>query len=319
MIGIYKITNLINGKPYVGQSVDIHKRWKREKEDSKNVKSNSYNYPLMRAFRKYGIDNFSFEVIEECNIEELNEKEIYWIDFYDSFFHGYNQTPGGDSTSREPKEKIIGIINDLKNTDMIHKDIAAKWDISIEMVQGINTGRYWKHNADYPLQKRKQAKIYYCQECGKEISRGASLCQKCYRALKSYNMSNGIEKINNNGSFNVPDKEILLNQLYDNNGNFTEVARLHDVSDNTIRKWCIIYDIPHNSSDYKIKKVKEKVREFKIGVIQLDKTTEEEINRFDSLVAATNSIGVDSNATSHISDVCRGKRKTAYGYKWKFA
>lgn len=65
MVGIYKITNTINGKSYIGQSKDIHKRWKREINDSTNINSNSYNYPLMKAFRKYGIDNFNFDIIEE--------------------------------------------------------------------------------------------------------------------------------------------------------------------------------------------------------------------------------------------------------------
>lgn len=156
MTGIYKITNLINGYAYIGQSVDIEKRWKREKEESNNPNGRGYEYPLMRAFRKYGFDNFNFEVIEECEIEELNEKEIYWIKFYDTFFHGYNQTLGGDNTAMQPKEKVIGVINDLMNTNMFHKDIASKWGMSIEMVQGINTGRYWKYNANYPLQKRKR-------------------------------------------------------------------------------------------------------------------------------------------------------------------
>ena len=198
MTGIYKITNLINGNSYVGQSVDIHKRWRQEKEDSNNVNSHSYNYPLMRAFRKYGIENFSFDIIEECNIDELNDREVYWVNFYDSFFHGYNQTLGGDSVSRQPKEKIIGVIYDLMNTEMIHKDIAIKWNISTEMVQGINTGRYWRHEADYPLQKRKRAKVYYCKECGKEITRGADLCKECHK--------------NSANATNRPDKAILFQE-----------------------------------------------------------------------------------------------------------
>lgn len=316
MIGIYKITNLINWHSYIGQSVDIDRRWKQEKEDSVNVNSHSYDYPLMRAFRKYGIDNFCFEVIEECKIEELNEKEIYWINFYDTFFHGYNQTLGGDMTARQPKEKIIGIINDLINTDMIHRDIAEKWDISTEMVQGINTGRYWKHDADYPLQKKTKhiksskqcAQIYFCSECGKEITKGAKLCRECNN-----------KKISDSRLSKRPDKNTLFEDLCNADGNFTEVGKKYNVSDNTIRKWCVKYEIPNHSSNYRTKKFKEKVREFKIEVIQLDKNTEEEINCFESIIEATRSLGLSNNCGSHISAVCRGNRKIAYGYKWRYA
>lgn len=308
MIGIYKITNTINGKSYIGQSTNIHRRWQSEIADSNNVNSHSYDYPLMRAFRKYGVDNFEFEIIEECKTEELNQREIYWIDYFDTFFYGYNQTLGGDATSRQPKENVIGVISDLINTDMTHKDIAAKWHMSEEMVQGINTGRYWKHNANYPLQKKRVAKIYYCEKCGKEITRGSNLCIDCYRILS---LSNS----------NKPSKDVLIKDLYDYNGNFTKVGQKYEVSSNSVKKWCVKYGIPSKSSDYKekvIKEPKEKIKEYKIGVIQLDIDTNVELNYFDSATEATKKLGVAANCGTHIIDVCRGKRKTAYGYKWKF-
>ena len=70
--GIYKITNKINGKCYIGQSNDIHRRWKQEL--APNAKLNPH---LARAFEKYGIDNFEFEIIEECQREQLNQIVIY--------------------------------------------------------------------------------------------------------------------------------------------------------------------------------------------------------------------------------------------------
>ena len=101
--GIYKITNLVNGKVYIGQSVDIYKRWKSHKWSSYNKNCSDYDNILHRAFRKYGEDKFSFEIIEECSEEELNEKEIYYIKEYNSYVknesaNGYNLTIGGDGT-----------------------------------------------------------------------------------------------------------------------------------------------------------------------------------------------------------------------------
>lgn len=92
MIGIYCIRNKVNGKCYVGQAQDIEVRWNRHKYDA----NNGSDYHIHRAFRKYGIDQFEFSVLEECDIDQLNDKEIYWIDQYDSFNKGYNMTLGGD-------------------------------------------------------------------------------------------------------------------------------------------------------------------------------------------------------------------------------
>lgn len=73
MIGIYKITNKINGKFYIGQSVDIERRFMEHKTPHGTMTS------VKLAMKKYGKENFSFEVIEECSEDELNEREMYWI------------------------------------------------------------------------------------------------------------------------------------------------------------------------------------------------------------------------------------------------
>lgn len=74
MIGIYKITNIINNHCYIGQSVNIEQRWIEEKKNAFSSTSKEYDYPRSKAFRKYGLENFKFEVLEECTIEQLNEK-----------------------------------------------------------------------------------------------------------------------------------------------------------------------------------------------------------------------------------------------------
>lgn len=256
MIGIYKIENLINGNKYIGQSNNITKRWNAEKRTAFNEKDPGYEYPLSRALRKYGIENFSFEIIEECPEEKLNERERYWVAFYDTFFNGYNQTLGGDSPKVQPKEKIIGIIHDLETTDMYHREIAEKWQISQEMVQGINTGRYWfQENKTYPLQtqhKKKSHHIigqqiidkkhYYCAECGTEITSKATLCVSCAQKKS--------RKVNR------PEAKELFEYLISIKGNFSQASRHFGVSDNAIRKWCKSYNIPSKSSDYKNLQIK---------------------------------------------------------------
>lgn len=94
MFQVYKITNLINNKCYIGSSSNYQNRWKQHKQTSCNPNNIAYNYPLYAAFRKYGIENFSFEVLKEdfeTRIEaEEFEKEM--IIYYNSYKNGYNQT-----------------------------------------------------------------------------------------------------------------------------------------------------------------------------------------------------------------------------------
>lgn len=95
--GIYCIENLINGKKYIGLSKDCLKRWSDHYSKCYHTtKPDEIRKPLCMAMKKYGRENFSFKIIEECSENELKEKEIYWISYYDSYNKGYNATKGGD-------------------------------------------------------------------------------------------------------------------------------------------------------------------------------------------------------------------------------
>lgn len=245
MIGIYKIKNNINGKCYIGQSINIERRWNDEKKRAFQSTSRCYNYPLSRAFRKYGIENFTFEVLEECKREELNEKEKFWIAKYNSYFNGYNQNLGGESGGGQvKKESIKGIIKDLRDTNMYHKDIASKWKVSIELVQGINTGRYWyQDNIDYPIQKPhfKAIEINYCKNCGAEITKKATLCVNCCKI--------------NSRKVKRPEREELKKLI--RTKSFLQIGKEYGVSDNAIRKWCDQYKLPRKKSEIKKKSDEE--------------------------------------------------------------
>lgn len=97
--GIYKITNKNNGKCYIGQSVDIPARWRQHISESQNTESVAFNCHFYRAIRKYGVDNFTFEIVEFCNPNELNDREIYYIGKFNSYEYGYNMTIGGQDFS----------------------------------------------------------------------------------------------------------------------------------------------------------------------------------------------------------------------------
>ena len=87
-IGIYKITNKLNNKCYIGQSSNIALRWIAH---INHVEKNDENTYLYQEMRKDGLSNFTFEILEECSIEELNDKEKYWFNFYNCLKpNGYN-------------------------------------------------------------------------------------------------------------------------------------------------------------------------------------------------------------------------------------
>lgn len=120
---IYKITNLLNNKSYVGKTTfSLEVRWNKHLQNYNNSNSHCYNYYLYRAMRKYKINNFKIELIEEINNDSLlNEREQYWIKFYDTFKNGYNMTLGGEGQRLYNKEKIISLWENEKSIKEISK------------------------------------------------------------------------------------------------------------------------------------------------------------------------------------------------------
>ena len=112
--GIYKITNKINNKVYIGQSVGVYFRWYHHKWELRN--NRHFNIHLQRAWNKYGEDNFEFDIIELCLPEELYDKERFYISKYNSMVLGYNHNEGGigwrhtDETKRKISEANKGKI-----------------------------------------------------------------------------------------------------------------------------------------------------------------------------------------------------------------
>jgi len=114
---IYKSTNKITGKVYIGQTTkNLEKRIKGHVNESKKDK----NRPFLSSINKYGVDNFVFEIIDFAdNLNELNDKEIYWINFYNSVSpNGYNVTGGGQGDKTiGTKELGKRISEGLKNSE----------------------------------------------------------------------------------------------------------------------------------------------------------------------------------------------------------
>lgn len=235
MIGIYKITNLVNKKIYIGQSVNIQNRLTQHK----NFKDKDSLIDI--AIASEGKENFKYEIIEECLISELDDKEKHYIQFYDCMCpNGYNRTCGGSGGyTREQIEFSQAIIRDLLDSQLTYYEIQKKYDISIQSLGAINNGRtYHDDDLSYPLRKvssicNKRDRV--CIDCGLPISKSAVRCIQCankaqYKATR-------------------PEKDVLAKEIAEYG--FEAVGRKYGVSGNAIKKWCSAYGLPRLKQDIK--------------------------------------------------------------------
>lgn len=148
---IYKITNLINEKIYIGQTTKtIEQRFKE------HCKTTSGCRALKNAIKKYGSNNFSIEIIENCNsLDELNIREEYWIKHYNSLVpRGYNlQSGGGNHTVTEETRRLLSIKTRGNNNPFYGKKHSSK---TIEHLRKINTG---KKQSEETIQKRANKEL----------------------------------------------------------------------------------------------------------------------------------------------------------------
>ena len=150
MYQIYKITNQKNGMVYIGSSIEVERRWRQHKEASINEKDHHYNYPLMIAFREFGIANFTFEVIDTLPTwEAMIEAEHNWIIKENCVKpNGYNQTDKTDSPMFDPtiakkmsdtkREKYGKRVCEIDST----KNILNIWDSLAEAGEDTGLDRF---------------------------------------------------------------------------------------------------------------------------------------------------------------------------------
>ena len=169
MIGIYKIQNLLNGKVYIGQSNDIQRRFQEHQR-----KGSTSRIPLDVAIQKYGAENFSYEIVEECQIDELNEKETEWILYWNSHEEGYNCNTGGDqasigsqnSNAKLTEEEVMNIRIAYANRESQKETYQQYKDkITWFSFQNLWQGRSWPHIM--PEVFTKENKDYYSYEASR--------------------------------------------------------------------------------------------------------------------------------------------------------
>lgn len=202
---IYVIKNDLNDKVYVGQSLHPQERF----AEHCYLRKDRNNSILTNAIHKYGKEHFWLEILEE-DIENYNEREIYWISHFNSIRpNGYNISAGGESglnglfspQSVLTKERLNNLIKELSESTASMASLCDKYQISQSLITRINNGRsYAQEGIKYPIRKNPQKKAEnYIQEI-------YDLLKYTYRSYESialeYELSSStIGKINRGESY----------------------------------------------------------------------------------------------------------------------
>lgn len=165
--GIYCIENIVNGKKYIGQSININYRWKKHISELEN--SYHFNDYLQKSWNKYGKDSFKFYVLEYCSVEELDKRESYYIELYNTMNrnNGYNLKSGGQNggsiLSKMSREKLSNsLIQAFKNPklrEQSKKRALEQWsnpEIK-KKIMGSGNGMYGKHHTEEAKKKISEA------------------------------------------------------------------------------------------------------------------------------------------------------------------
>ena len=235
-IGIYKITNMINGKSYIGQSIHIERRLMEHKSSQSSV--------ISKAIIKYGKDNFAFEIIEKCDISLLNKQEAYYIQLYNSVVpNGYNVLLESEQEDKShfiwiDSDKVKSIIEDLKNINLSISAIAEKNMVHTRTVYYINKGQsHFSNKENYPIREVMNYDTKYCEICGKEIEGyGTKYCSAECSSISQRKSER-------------PEPILLAKEIVELG--FEGTGKKYGVSGNAIKKWCVSYGIPKLKNEVK--------------------------------------------------------------------
>lgn len=331
---IYMRTSPSSGR-YIGQTIFTEEeRWEDHTREAYNINNEDYNTILNRAIRKYGPDNFISEILED-NIPDdlLDDKEIYWIDYYKTFYldnnHGYNMTRGGRGTKKIDTERAFKLWNQGFCTseiaqelgtfnETICKHLKMKGISSEEITARSHLKAGQKTSKRYQEQRNKESdNILKLWNEGKNIEEIKSLTNRSYKfvahVLSELGITNEMREqrrreTRRNDVIDT-DNEFYskIMELWDNGYSIKQITEKLNVSNYRVTKSLNMANIP------KEERLKRSSRNKPIPICQYD-LNGNLIKEWASANEASKVLGIQPNT---IRQVCNGKGKTYKGFIWK--
>jgi group I intron endonuclease len=279
---IYKTTNNINGKIYIGQ------------DKNNNPSYYGSGKKLLSAIKKYGKENFTKEILEECvNEDYLNEREIFWISYYNSRDRhiGYNISEGG-------KEGDRNIGQDIAKSGIYNYWVEKYGKVEADKRRELKIQKIRKHNQEIgtPLTKKGRYALWI-EKYGKEIADQKLTAWKL--KISEYQQY----KLENGWKHSDEAKEKISKS--------SKGRKLSEETKNKMRK-----PKPEGFSE-KLSKAKKGIKPSKPSLLR---KPVEQYDLFGNFIKSWESITEAINGTKilNIGNVCKGKAETAGGYKWKY-
>lgn len=276
---IYKITNIVNRKSYIGLTYQtIEQRWKKHLQNADNI-----DYTLYRAMRKYGKDKFTIEQIEEVSDDILPVREQYWIEYYNTYLSGYNDTRGGEGN----KKYNYDIFYHLWDEGCSCKEIQQILGCSQYTVTTV-----LKTCPTYSIPQSFQRRSESFKKAIIQFSLDGTIINR-FNSIKDASKQTGINSSSISSCCN------------------------HREGFKTAGGYIWLWADEEADIDLYIDKLKQSRR----SVSQMQKVEQlslqnEHIAFFNTAKEAAQSFGKAKD--SHIGDCCKGRRKTCFGYKWRY-
>lgn len=285
---IYKATNKINGKSYVGQTCDFHSRvWQHQRCYDRD------DCDFHKAIKEFGFDNFSWEIIETCESEDRAcELEKYYIEKFNTYRDGYNMTKGGKGAPYHNARAVVLLTLDGQYIKRYDSAMDAEIDGFL--------------NTDVLLNckgKRRQTKGYMFMFEDEYKTNGA----KVYRKPEPNGMRSIIQ-CDMEGNF-IQRFKSLQEAARITGANRTTISGVLSNTYKSANGYIFVYEEDFPIKDLSIYKKRKKGRK----VAQVDAKSGEIIRVFDRISEAGESLGVNYKAIHKVIDK---EGRTAYGYKW---